>query len=77
MLDQEDLFPRLNFPRYQILELRNFKVVLIFVTLKKLAQKEDMEMSDKLGVARNLQRQFSSSQDDDADASIADIEDID
>ena len=49
----------------------------LFVTLKKLAQKEDMEMSDKLEVARNLQRQFSSSQDDDADASIADIEDID
>ena len=47
----------------------------LFVTLKKLAQKEDMEMSDKLEVARNLQRQFSSSQDDD-DASIADIADI-
>ena len=47
------------------------------LTLKKLALKDDMDMSEKLEIAQNLQRQFASQDDDDEnDVENDDIEEI-
>ena len=45
------------------------------LTLKKLALKDDMDMSEKLEIAKNLQRQFASQDDDENDENEDQIDD--